>query len=1126
MRRRVLRVGRTTVAVGVGVVLSVGMVGPGADRAPGGGARASGPGAQAVTLVTGDRVVLGERGQVVEVRRAEGREGMPVLSHTAGGRTYVVPYDAQQLLAAGALDERLFDVTELSRPESRAAYADGLKVIVSYRSTKAKEAREGVRGADGVAVHRTLESANADAVTAAPDSGAALWRALTRTGRDGAVAPSAGISRIWLDGIKKASLDTTVAQIGAPAVWQRKYDGSGVTVAVLDTGVDAAHPDLRGKVVGAANFSTSPGTEDRHGHGTHVASTAAGTGAKSGGVYKGVAPGAQVLNAKVLSDFGSGSDSGIMAGIDWAVAHGADVVNLSLGGPDSVGVDPVEAQVNALTEQKGVLFAIAAGNSGPDARTLGSPGAADAALTVGAVDGDERLAEFSSRGPRRGDSAAKPDVTAPGVDVTAASAAGSAIEKAVGQRPEGYVTISGTSMATPHVAGAAALLKQQHPDWTAAELKSALVGSAVPGSYPVPEQGTGRIAVDRAVAQSVTAAPAVLDLGPQLWPREDDAPITRKLTYRNSGTAAVALELALAGASGPGGAAAPAGLFALGQRRVTVPAGGSVAVDVTADTDAVGAQDAGYHATVVATGGGQSVRTAVSVDREGESYDVTLNAVGRDGRPDTNAVALLYAMTGEGADAVHRPNLSSGSASFRLPKGRYFLDASSYRAGGDGGSDGATFDKVLQPELNVTGKTTVTVDARSAEPVLVSVPDARAQEEMSVITYGLDRGRDALGYSSFTGLESGTDLRTAHLGPDSADGRTAFSWHGSWSGPDRRYDVAVDALRDGRRGRFPTGLAKKHTRGEFARIKVGLGSSVPGKRGELLPIGEMPNGAGFGYSTHHEAGGHRDVWLSTGDGVAWDLRYGQWSAEGPSGDELETLHGFSALRAFRPGTSHRIDFNTAVHGPLLDLDSRLARQGDAVYGQVPLVADGRGHPGDSTYTSATTTLHRGSELVTRIDDDLLTDKVLVEDPLFTLPAGRHTYTLASSVRRSADVSRVAGRVDASWTFTSDTAAAETVLPLSTVRFVPSVGLDSTAPAGRRQTFPVTVQGAAAGRNLAALRVHASYDGGATWREVPVRRGRITLVNPRAGEGVALRAHVVDRQGNSSSVTIHDAYLGR
>ncbi|MEU5977218.1 S8 family serine peptidase [Streptomyces sp. NPDC047315] len=1047
-----------------------------------------------------------------------------MLSHTVGGRTYVVPYDAQQLLAAGALDERLFDVAELSRPESRREYADGLKVIVSYRSAKAKEAREGVRGADGVAVHRTLASVDADAVTASPDSGTALWRALTRTGRDGVAAPSAGISRIWLDGVKKASLDTTAAQIGAPAVWQRSYDGSGVTVAVLDTGVDAAHPDLKGKVVGAANFSLSPGTEDRHGHGTHVASTVAGTGAKSGGAFKGVAPGAKVLNAKVLSDFGSGTDSGIMAGIDWAVAQGADVVNLSLGGTDSIGVDPVEAQVNAVTEKSGVLFAIAAGNSGPDARTLGSPGAADAALTVGAVDGEERLAEFSSRGPRLGDSAVKPDVTAPGVGVTAASAAGSLIERSVGQRPEGYVTISGTSMATPHVAGAAALLKQQHPGWQAAELKSALVGSAVPGPYPAPEQGTGRIAVDRAAAQSVSAAPASLDLGPQLWPRDDDAPITRKLTYRNAGAAAVALDLALDRATGPGGAAAPAGLFTVGRRQVTVPAGGSVSVDVTADTGVAGAQDGGYHATVVATGGGQTVRTAVSVDREGESYDVTLAAVGRDGEPDPNAVAVLYALTGEGADLVHRPNLSSGSASFRLPKGRYVLDASSYRTGGSGGT---TYDKILQPELDVSGRTTVTVDARTAEPVDVSVPDARAREEMSLLSYRLDRGADALSYDGHAALEAGVDVRTAHLGPASPDGRATFSWHGSWSSPvGRRYDVAVDALRGAERGRFPTGLTKNHTRGEFARVKAGLGASVPGKRAELMPISEMPSGAGLGYSSVHPAVGHRDLWLSTGDGVRWNVRYGQLAAEGSTGPELESVHGFPTPRALRPGSTHRIDFNTAVHGPLLDRDNGLARQGDVVYGQVPLVADGRGHPGDSVATSEVTTLHRGAELVARIEDDLLTDKVGPDDPLFTLPAGRHTYTLASSVRRSADVTRVAGRVDASWTFTSDTAAAETALPLSTVRFAPSVGLDSTAPAGRRQTFPVTVQGAAAGRNLASLRVDVSYDDGATWREVPVRRGRITLVNPRAGEGVALRAHVVDRQGNSGSVTVHDAYLGR
>ncbi len=108
-------------------------------------------------------------------------------------------------------------------------------------------------------------------------------------------------------------------------------------------------------------------------------------------------------------------------------------MNLSLGGQDTPDIDPLEAEVNKLSAEKGILFAIAAGNEGPE--SIGSPGSADAALTVGAVDGNDKLADFSSTGPRVGDSAIKPDVTAPGVDITAAAAPGSVIDQEVGEKP-------------------------------------------------------------------------------------------------------------------------------------------------------------------------------------------------------------------------------------------------------------------------------------------------------------------------------------------------------------------------------------------------------------------------------------------------------------------------------------------------------------------------------------------------------------------------------------------------------------------------------------------------------------------------------------------------------------------
>lgn len=137
-----------------------------------------------------------------------------------------------------------------------------------------------------------------------------------------------------------------------------------------------------------------------------------------------------------------------------------------------------------------------------------------------------------------------------------------------------------------------------------------------------------------------------------------------------------------------------------------------------------------------------------------------------------------------------------------------------------------------------------------------------------------------------------------------------------------------------------------------------------------------------------------------------------------------------------------------------------------------------------------------------------------------------SWPLTTSLTRSPDLARASSRIDASWTFTSEKTARDTKLPVSTVRFAaPFLGLDSTAPAGRRATVRVTVQGAAAGGNLGSLTVHVSDDG-RTWTEVALRKGAFTHRTPAAGKSVSLRAEVTDKQGNTSKVTIHDAYAGR
>jgi subtilisin family serine protease len=409
--------------------------------------------ARSVTLITGDRVILTEGGPVITP--GEGRGKVDFHTYDQGGRLRVVPGDAIEPMRRGRLDPRLFDVTALIE----SGYDDrrpNLPLIVTGAS-----ATRSLRGATG---HRPLGAVDGFAVRQDRAQAVRFWQDLGGVGGMG--------GKVWLDARVKLSLDTSVKQIGAPAAWAKGLTGAGVKVAVLDTGIDAAHPDLAGKVVARADFTETPDERDVDGHGTHVAATIAGGGDR----YRGVAPEAELLDGKVCEPQGGCPYSALLAGMQWAVDQGARVVNLSLGGSDEPGLDPLEEAVQRLTESHGTLFVAAAGNVGKD-RTVSTPASADAALAVGAVDGTDRLADFSSRGPRVGDSGLKPDITAPGVEITAARGKDS-------PGSGSHVAMSGTSMATPHVAGTAALLAGAHATWKAGDLKAALMGSA-PDRHPV-----------------------------------------------------------------------------------------------------------------------------------------------------------------------------------------------------------------------------------------------------------------------------------------------------------------------------------------------------------------------------------------------------------------------------------------------------------------------------------------------------------------------------------------------------------------------------------------------------------------------------------------------------------------
>ncbi|MGF1338676.1 S8 family peptidase [Streptomyces flavovirens] len=1101
------------VVAAAAVILTAGMSGPasaetgGADTVfpvPTGDGGTAGRTVHTVTLITGDRVLVDSRGRVGGVQRAEGRENIPFFTQTYDGRTYVVPRDARRLIADGTLDRRLFDITGLVEPESRKAYRAGLKVIVGYRGSAATSARAEVRASDGTTVRRSLSALGADAVTTT-DGTDSLWDALTRRQGDGSAATASGIARIWLDGVRKASLDHSTGQIGAPAAWARSYDGTGVKIAVVDTGIDATHPDLTGRVVAERNFSGSPDVKDRVGHGTHVASIAAGSGTKDPR-FKGVAPGARLISAKVLNDEGVGDDSGILAGVDWAVAQGADIINMSLGGPDTEGIDPLEAQVNQVSAEKGVLFAVASGNSGPGRGTVASPGSADAALTVGAVDDDDRIADFSGTGPRIGDGAVKPDITAPGVDITAAAAAG-----ASGQSPPGYLTQSGTSMATPHVAGAAAVLKQKNPTWTGARIKAVLTGSAEGGPHSVFQQGAGRLAVDRAIDGTVVSEPVSVGLDTQRWPHSDDTPVTEQVTYRNSGTADVTLDLSLEAPTGGDGQPAPAGFFTLGAQRLTVPAGGTAAVGLTADTRLGGTVDGTYSATVVASQDGRTVRTPAAVEREGESWDVTFRTIGRDGATGTNWQADLKGYRDSATGRRFFPDLSSGSATVRLPRGTYSLSADMLV---DPADPDKGVDLINNPQFSVTGPTTVTLDARTTRPVTFRVPDAAARPTRAGMMYTLDTP-DAF---IIEGGEFGSfdNLRTAYQGPTMDEGVLAQQWSAHWMRGTSEYNV----LTGGPVRELATGYSKTYTAGDMALVKARIGSSAPGREGALAAHGMLDYGGGVDAPfTVQPAPGTRRVYLSTADGAAWNVVAGVLGEADEAGHRsFDSAYALDEPRRFEAGTTYTETYNAGVLGPRMNADDGILRDGDDVYGSFPLVSDGSGHSGFAEYASASTTIHRDGELYVQKD-------AAVDQELFTLPSEPATYTVSTTIHRNPTVNRAGTRIDASWTFDSARTDSPTALPASTVRFLPRLALDSTVPAGSRQTVPVEVQGAAAGAGLKTLRVLVSYDD-TTWVPVPVRSGAITVSAPAKDRAISLKADVTDKADNKSTVTIHQAFFGR
>jgi len=329
------------------------------------------------------------------------------------------------------------------------------------------------------------------------------------------ISPDAAQS---LAGLKCIKGVYETSNITAQQINHRKtLSGEGINIAILDTGLcpaaDFTKPTNR--LVAFKDFVN--GREDYYddnGHGTHVAGIACGNGYYSNGLHRGVAPKTGIIAVKILDAEGKGSSADVLAGLQWVVdnrdKYNIRLVNLSVGTPDINKFDPLLAAVEYLWDT-GVIVTVAAGNNGPDDSSVTSPGSSKKVITVGASDDDracmdafgEHIKDFSGRGPTK-NCIIKPDILAPGAEIISVRSKGMTIkaQEAFEERfvDDNYLKMSGTSMATPKVCGAIALLLEKNPVLSPDDVKYALKRTAVDINKGANEQGWGRLDIERLIS--------------------------------------------------------------------------------------------------------------------------------------------------------------------------------------------------------------------------------------------------------------------------------------------------------------------------------------------------------------------------------------------------------------------------------------------------------------------------------------------------------------------------------------------------------------------------------------------------------------------------------------------------
>ncbi|MEU6658941.1 S8 family serine peptidase [Streptomyces sp. NPDC046821] len=1071
-----------------------------------------------VTLVTGDKVVVttdaSGRSSAALLPREDGTQPM-AQTYQMGKDLYVYPGDAAQAIAEGKVDEQLFNVTGLIRQGYDDAHTDMLPLIATYQKSVsvADSAPAAPRGAErGL----SLPAVDGVALQAGKDTAATFWQDVTNPrSRSGST-----VKKLWLDGKVKTTLDRSTAQVHAPEAWAEGYDGKGTKVAVLDTGVDAEHPDLVGRVGEAKNFTDSSTTDDRQGHGTHTASTVGGSGAASDGRKKGVAPGTSLLIGKVLNDQGYGQDSWIIAGMQWAVDQKADVVSMSLGNP-SIGdcSDPMAQATKQLSQNTHTLFVVAAGNAGPNTETVSSPGCVPGVLTVGAVDRDDTTAGFSSRGPVAVTHTLKPEISAPGVGISAANAGGRGVYA--------YQTMSGTSMATPHVAGAAAVVRQAHPDWTAQQIKADLVSSARTGGQVAgaDQTGGGVLDVFAAVHQKVLSAPAV-QAGSYNWPQSAADRNTVQVPFTNTSGTDLKLSLRVGDVHGNDGSDVHSGIVKLDEGKVTVPAGATIQVPLRIDptVQLKAAQYGAVTGRILATGDDVHVSVPVTLYVQPETVTLRVKVIDRNGKPATGPTSLdLVSLdTNKGE---RRNNSGATEQTYNVRPGDFVL--SSFVGTYDANNQPESVSYLARPQLRITHDTTVVLDARKAHQLSLHT-DRPSKVNNTTFSYARtwDDTWQVSGSLTATG---GVQKFYADVDGRAKDGTFEFrpTWRatGSENGSPYVYNLSFPT-----QGPLQSDQVYKPKDSELARVD----ETWKGMGKEADYIDAMfirPSWSGNAYVPVSPFGavhvpGTRTAFYTTGDD-AWF-------------HGAMTSFPFAAFmsdheRVYRAGQRSAEEW---YGGPLRpaaprDADGNLMltaeRQDNLIGIQTALWLDSSG----DHWSSGGSFGDLGNLVLKRNGEKIATSAW--PDGVFKVPAEDSAYELTQNLEKIPTSDRNWLRstaVTTTWSFRShrEPDVYSRGLPILFPAYdLPVDGLN-TLPAQSGIKVGLSVEGHA-GYTPGAIKsasLSYSYDDGATWTEAPTEQqdGKWTAVldhTGASGKQVTMKATFTDTNGNAVTQTVKRAY---